>query len=1213
MKAWLRQALLPPASQTRKAMRIGEYICMGKRAGGILLAAFTLCCMPAAAWQKFFNLTAEEVEIDSLLPLFSYAIPLGTNYADTVYTVKIKYPEFIDMSSADIERYNSIENTLPPEMPDVRTDIVVERKRGILVVSFVPIVYKEKKYQKLVSFMIDVKSKARSAKIRRIAAQTRSTSSERYAEHSVLAEGTWAKIRVPETGVYELTEAVAKSAGFSDLSKVHIYGYGGALQNETLVGDELSETDDLSEVATCTVDGKRLFHAVGPVSWSSATATERTRNPYSDYGYYFITEDDAEPLTMDSAEFIASFYPANDDYHALHEVDDYAWYEGGRNLFESSSIASGSSGTYSIETSGYDATGTIAVAVTAGTASRATIAVNDSVVGTLSITLGSYDSGEEATGVYTVYNLAATNTVTVTATSGGPLRLDYVSAVFGTPYDMPSLATTSFDAPEYVYNITNQDLHADENYQMVIIVPASQELTTQAERLKEFHEEHDGMSVRIVPADELYNEFSSGTPDANAYRRYMKMLYDKAESDEQMPKYLLLFGDCAWDNRMNSSAWANYSPDDFLLCYESENSFSSTSCYVDDGFFGCLDDGEGGDPLTSDKLDIAVGRFPVRDASEAEIMVDKTISYIENENAGSWENTVMFMGDDGNDNQHMIDADEIASELEEINPALYIKRVMWDAYTLVSTATGDTYPEVTDIITEQQESGALMMNYSGHGAEQSLSHEKVLMLDDVKDFRNDNLSFWVAATCDIAPFDGQTENIGEQLVLNDNGGAVAIYGTARTVYVNRNKAMNSAYVKYLFTKDDYGNYISIGEAQRLAKNWLITNKQDLTVNKLQYSLLGDPALVLNIPTLEAVIDSINGSPAGAGTLATLKAGSTATVKGHIERDGGKDTSFTGLVTATVRDSEELVECKLNDTSSDGADEAFTYYDRTNTLFNGTDSVTAGEFSFSFAVPMDINYSGETGLMNIFAVDTGTKDMANGYSEDFTVGGTESTSNDSIGPSIYCYLNTSSFTNGDDVNATPYFYATVTDRDGINTTGAGIGHDMVLIIDGEMSKTYVLNDNFTYDFGSYTSGSTYYNIPELDEGEHSLKFRAWDILNNSSSVELSFNVVKGLTPTLFSVGVTENPASSTTTFIINHDRTGSDMDIEIDVFDTSGRILWKHTETAVPTSSAYTIEWDLTTETGYTLQTGVYLYRVYISSDSGGRASKTKKLIVINNK
>ena len=161
-------------------------------------------------------------------------------------------------------------------------------------------------------------------------------------------------------------------------------------------------------------------------------------------------------------------------------------------------------------------------------------------------------------------------------------------------------------------------------------------------------------------------------------------------------------------------------------------------------------------------------------------------------------------------------------------------------------------------------------------------------------------------------------------------------------------------------------------------------------------------------------------------------------------------------------------------------------------------------------------------------------------------------------------------------------------------------------------TYNLNGNFTFDFGSYTSGSTRYALPELAPGPHRLLFRAWDVLNNSSTAELTFNVVKGLEPTLFSVGTTKNPATTSTTFILNHDRTGSKMDVEIEVFDTSGRLLWRHDETGVSTSSAYTVDWDLTVDGGHRLHTGVYIYRARISADGSAKVSKAKKLIVLDN-
>ena len=1185
---------------------------MNRALTGIVAFILLFFCLNIQA-QKFFNLTTDEVKIDSVLPQFTYSIPLGDNFQDSTYTVSILYPDFIDMSASDIARYNSISSgSAMPQLPVVNQNIAVTRKRGSLEVTFCPLVFRNGKYQILVSFMLDVKSKPLSRSQRRYIAATRVTAaSSRYANHSVLASGTWAKIRVPSSGVYQLTDALVSKAGFTDLSKVKIYGYGGNLQNEKLTDSDLSTYNDLKEVPTCKVNGRRLFYARGPVSWDSKATSLRTRNPYSDYGFYFITSNDNEAQTVDSATFLNSFYPSNDDYHSLHEVDDYAWYQGGRNLFENIPINSGTSHTFIVTSPGLSTTGTVSVAVTAGTNSVASIEFNDSIIGTASMTWGNsvsdqYDHGKETTVTCTVKNLAASNKIKISITSGGPVRLDYISITYATPKAAPNLSSGIFSAPEYVYNITNQDHHADSACDMVIIIPTSQKLLTQANRLKAFHEKHDSLRVRIVPSDELINEFASGTPDANAYRRYLKMLYDRAKTDADIPRYLLLFGDCAWDNRMNTSDWSTASPDDYLLCFESENSFNAVYCYVDDGFFCLLDDGEGANPQSSDKLDMAVGRFPVTTDAEAKIMVDKTINYAKNENAGTWQNTIMFMGDDGNQNLHMKDANDAADETAASHPGYLVKKVMWDSYNRETSSTGNTYPEVTKIIKQQQTAGALLMDYAGHGSATQISHEAVLKVADFANFSNSNLPLWVTASCDIMPFDGSEATIGEAAVLNEKGGAVAFYGTTRTVYADRNKVINMAYLRNVLSKRN-GKPVTIGEAQRMAKNELITSGSDLTTNKLQYSLLGDPAIALNQPTLEVVIDSINGiSTTQTTDIARLKAGSIATVKGHIEGA----TSFKGVMTATVRDKKELTTCKLNDTTE--ADKAFTYYDRTKTLFSGSDSVRNGKFTFSFAVPKDINYTDGTGLINVYAVNSDHTIEANGASEDFIIGGSSISGNDSIGPSIYCYLNSPSFVNGSDVNTTPYFVAQVSDEDGINATGNGIGHDLQLIIDGNITTTYNLNDNFTYDFGSYTKGATYYNIPELTVGQHKLLFRAWDILNNSSTSQLTFNVVRGLTPKLFSVSCTTNPAISSTTFIINHDRTGSDMDVEIEVFDLSGRLLWKHEGKGVPTSNAYTVDWDLTNGAGSRLQTGVYLYRVSIASDGSNQTSKAKKLIVIGN-
>ena len=180
-----------------------------------------------------------------------------------------------------------------------------------------------------------------------------------------------------------------------------------------------------------------------------------------------------------------------------------------------------------------------------------------------------------------------------------------------------------------------------------------------------------------------------------------------------MPRYLLLFGDCVWDNRMLTSECANLNPDDYLLCFESENSFNEIKCFVDDGFFCLLDDGEGVDQMRSDKLDMAVGRFPVTTEDDAKAMVDKTISYVENQNAGAWQNTLVFMGDDGNSNLHMTDVNDAANDIATRHPGYQIKKVMWDAYKGVSTSTGNSYPEITTLLKQQQQAGALIMDYAG--------------------------------------------------------------------------------------------------------------------------------------------------------------------------------------------------------------------------------------------------------------------------------------------------------------------------------------------------------------------------------------------------------------------------------------------------------------------------------------------------------------------
>ena len=399
---------------------------------------------------------------------------------------------------------------------------------------------------------------------------------------------------------------------------------------------------------------------------------------------------------------------------------------------------------------------------------------------------------------------------------------------------------------------------------------------------------------------------------------------------------------------------------------------------------------------------------------------------------------------------------------------------------------------------------------------------------------------------------------------------MAVFGTTRTVYENYNRLINNAYLRYVLSSKD-GKPMTIGEAQRLAKNELVklgSFNGDVTVNKLQYALLGDPAMALNQPTGTVVVDSINGEKVTPDKPVSAYAGEVTRVAGHVEGEN----SARGVATLQVLDSKQLVTGRENP-SAEVTDTAFTFYDRLKMIYSGSDSIVGGKFTASFVVPFDLNYDGGAGLVNIFAVGDDRKWRAHGYSESLLLGDANSEKTDSVGPKIFCYLNSPEFVNGSQVNTAPYFVAQLSDESGINATGNGVGHNLELIIDGDANKTYDLNDNFAYDFSSYTSGSTYYNIPALEPGSHTLLFRAWDTMNNCSTAKLTFNVVKSLSPTIYSVDVSKNPASTSTTFIISHSLAGCAVDVTIDVFDMSGRRLWTSSESRSQTG-VYTVDWNL---------------------------------------
>lgn len=1014
-------------------------------------------------------------------------------------------------------------------------------------------------------------------------------------------------------------------------------------------------------------------------SATATTFTHKT-NPYSSYIYYFLSEGTPAPFEKETLATEPTRTATTFPEHVLMDYDEMSVMNSGRTFFEAYDYANGNTRNYIAPTPGVVAGSnmTVALQFIAGAASTVNVAVNGTQIGQMKInTPGKNTHGSATSSSYaTKAPTSANTTITLQHQRTNPTygHLDYIRISYMRNLSMSGVSSltfrtlssnnykvtisnaqsdtrvwkvtspavtceqdgtlkgstyeaklknsgmdeyvavninSEFPEPEFDSEVMNQNLHGLHDIDFVIIVPQSGVYTAAAKQLADAHSEFEQMRCVVITADKIYNEFSSGTPDATAYRRFMKMLYDKADSQENAPKNLLLFGPCYWDNRMVTPGLIGMSPSNSLLTYQSANSWSETQSYINDDYYGLLDDDEGKRPL-SEKADIGIGRIPCTSVNEAKNIVNKLISYIKNENAGAWKNTICMMADDGNFNIHMADAEAILKIVRPLYPDFHYKHIYWDAYSISASTTGKAYNAVSNEIENQMQTGALIMNYTGHGSPYQLSHEGVMRIADFQNWNSPHLPLWITAACDVAPFDMNKKNIGMEALANDEGAAMGFIGTTRTVYSTYNRTMNQRLMRRLLETDKSGNHYTIGEALIQAKCDLIDAKSD-SINKTHFVLLGDPAITLAYPRYKISIDQINEQDVNKESLPKLSAGQIVKVSGHVhDEDGEILEDFNGRIVPKIFDSQVRVDCKKNNAETDTA---FWFYDYNRTLYSGSSSVKDGHFTFSFPMPLDLNYSNGNGLMNLYAISG--KREANLSFTDFLVGGTGELKNDHEGPAITAWLNNEKFTNGDDVHETPWLYITLKDPNGINVTGNGVGHDIMAIIDNKEEYSYSLNNFYQQDDDDFTSGTIGFSIPELEEGEHTLLIRAFDVYNNVSAKILRFNVVRGLKPDIFEMVIVNSddplqPIYDKATIYVYNNRKGTDLDVTLRIYSTAGQVLLQKEAEGKErrnNSDCYTFKWIITETTG-ALKPDIYIARVSVSTSDGKEAHKAKKFFTI---
>lgn len=764
---------------------------------------------------------------------------------------------------------------------------------------------------------------------------------------------------------------------------------------------------------------------------------------------------------------------------------------------------------------------------------------------------------------------------------------------------------TACASPQFSGAVPNQDLHALGSTPYIIITHPN--FQSVAEQLAQHHAQKRGLQSLIVTPQQIYNEFSSGTQDVSALRDFIKMLYDRG-GISNMPEQVLFLGDASYDYKDRIANNTNFVP-----TYETNESSNKTLSYCTDDFFGFLDDEENINNYNFshiNTLDIGIGRLTVSTLSEAQAILNKIKIYDSSASFGPWKNTLSFAADDGDGAIHLEDAEIMANYARDSLPIYNNYKFYVDAFTLQATPAGPRAPDANKALVANLYNGTLLMNYNGHGGPLGWCEERIFSMDDINDLDNLNkLPLFITATCDFAPFDNPAiQSAGEILLRKPDGGAIGLMTTTQLVYADQNRIMNLNYMIAGFKPMANGKNPSMGDAYRLSKNLRYVNSIDefAASNFRKFALLGDPALPLSFPKHRVVTDSINGVSVQTA-YDTLNALGKYTISGHINNAQGQFLSnYNGVVSVTLFDKPR----NQNTLQNTASNPLRTYSLQNNALYKGKATVTNGRFSLTFVVPKDINYNIGRGKISYY-VQNNSED-GTGFDQGIWVGGSSTNpSTDQTGPVIKPYLNSERFVDGGITTPNSTLLVKLFDSNGINYTGNSIGHDITVQLDGDVQKTYVLNQFYESNIDDFQSGQVRFPLNNLTEGPHTAVVKAWDVFNNSNEARLNFVVSNTREGKLDKVYNYPNPFSTRTQFMFEHNLPNQMLQVDITIYTISGKVVRRIHEQRISSGTRVDdIFWDGRDEWGDRLGNGVYLYKINVRSAGGLQATKLEKLVIL---
>ncbi|TRX35475.1 type IX secretion system sortase PorU [Flavobacterium sp. ZT3R18] len=727
-------------------------------------------------------------------------------------------------------------------------------------------------------------------------------------------------------------------------------------------------------------------------------------------------------------------------------------------------------------------------------------------------------------------------------------------------------------------------------------------LKVQAEKLANFHRVNSNLNVKVLTLESIYQEFSSGKQDIAAIRNCLKYIYGNASSTDKRIQYVNLFGDASYDYKNRTVNNSNVVP-----IYESliSNTMGEAS-FASDDFYGLMDDSEGNVVSFFGGIDIAVGRMLVSNTIQADEMVNKVIEYHDKKSYGNWRNNYVSLADDSDkpsDVSLQSRQNTMADEIKLQKPFLNVSKILLDSYTQEASAGGERYPKAKANFYNEFEKGALVFNYLGHGGEDGLSSERIWDKSDSQNVSNQyRYPLFITITCDFSRFDNPSRpTAGEYIYWNPKGGAISLVTTIRSIGQFSAENFNDLFTKYLLS---YGSsqYVSIAEALRVSKN---SNPNSAT-NVVLY--LGDPALLLAIPKPKVVLSKVNDISVSQ-TIPDFKSLAKMKITGQITDENDVPmTNFNGVL-STVMFDKTITKSTLN---NDGFSPPMPFSVLGEAIFRGNASVTNGQFEYSFIVPKDIRISLDKGKLSFYAKKGETLEDVTGYNSNIMVGGVnENAVEDNISPKLELYMNDQTFVSGGITNESPFILAFMADESGINTAG-GIGHDIVAILDGDVSNPYILNDYYQTELDNFAKGTLRFPLRNLKVGLHTITFTVWDVYNNPTTSEIQFLVVGNETIKLTNVLNYPNPCVNYTEFWFSHNKPNEPLEVQVQVLTITGKVVWTKNQTiTTPGFLSREVSWDARDDFGNKIGKGVYVYKLTVKATlSNKKVEKYEKLVIL---